>query len=131
MAQAIRQVTVARGFDVREHALIVFGGAGGQHACAVARRLGIRTVVLDPLAGVLSAVGIGLADATWHDQRDAGRVALAEVDLDAMRDSLATLSAAGPPLLERDGIRPERIVTHHRLDLRYRGTQTTLTLTVK
>ena len=50
-----------RGHDLRDYALVVFGGAGGQHACAVARQLGIRTLIFDPLAGVLSAYGMGLA----------------------------------------------------------------------
>ena len=69
MAEAIRAVSVARGYDVRDHALIVFGGAGGQHACAVARRLGMRRIVFHPLAGVLSAYGMGLADVSWSGEQ--------------------------------------------------------------
>ncbi|MFM5947745.1 MAG: hydantoinase/oxoprolinase family protein, partial [Novosphingobium sp.] len=61
MAQAIRQISVARGHDVTSHALACFGGAGGQHACLVADALGIETVLIHPLAGVLSAYGMGLA----------------------------------------------------------------------
>ncbi len=61
MAQAIRQISVARGHDVTSHALACFGGAGGQHACLVADALGIETVLVHPLAGVLSAYGMGLA----------------------------------------------------------------------
>ena len=61
MAQAIRQISVARGHDVTTHALACFGGAGGQHACLVADALGIDTVLVHPLAGVLSAYGMGLA----------------------------------------------------------------------
>lgn len=64
MAAAIRQVSTARGRDPRDHALVCFGGAGAQHACAIADLLEIRTVVLHPLAGVLSALGMGLADLT-------------------------------------------------------------------
>ncbi len=70
MAEAIREISVARGYDVRDYALVVFGGAGGQHACGVARRLGIETVVFHPLAGVLSAYGIGLSDVTFHGERE-------------------------------------------------------------
>jgi len=66
MAAAIRRISVGRGYDPREYALCAFGGAGGQHACAVARELGMTTVILHPLAGVLSAYGIGLADVTHH-----------------------------------------------------------------
>ena len=61
MAQAIRQISVARGHDVTSHALACFGGAGGQHACLVADALGIETVLIHPLAGALSAYGMGLA----------------------------------------------------------------------
>src|SRR5690606_34043464 len=71
MAEAIRRVTVSRGQDARDYALVVFGGAGGQHACAVARRLGIRRVLAHPLAGVLSAFGMGVADVGWHGEADA------------------------------------------------------------
>ncbi|MDQ1306157.1 MAG: hypothetical protein QG671_1989 [Actinomycetota bacterium] len=62
MANAIKKVSVARGHDVTAYALTCFGGAGGQHACAVADELGIRSVLIHPLAGVLSAVGMALAD---------------------------------------------------------------------
>ncbi|HQV04663.1 MULTISPECIES: hydantoinase B/oxoprolinase family protein [unclassified Novosphingobium] len=61
MAQAIRQISVARGHDVTSHALACFGGAGGQHACLVADALGVETVLIHPLAGVLSTYGMGLA----------------------------------------------------------------------
>src|SRR5262249_10844207 len=62
MANAIKQISVQRGFDVTEYALCTFGGAGGQHACPVADALGMKTVFIHPLAGVLSAYGMGLAD---------------------------------------------------------------------
>ena len=61
-ARAIRAVSVARGEDPVGYALACFGGAGGQHACLVADALGMRTVYVHPLAGVLSAYGMGLAD---------------------------------------------------------------------
>ncbi len=60
------------GTIAREHALVVFGGAGGQHACAVARLLGMRRLLFHPLAGVLSAFGMGLARSTWHGEGDMG-----------------------------------------------------------
>lgn len=62
MAEAIRKISIQRGYDPREYAVCAFGGAGGQHACAVADAVGARTVLLHPLAGVLSAWGMGLAD---------------------------------------------------------------------
>ncbi len=62
MAEAIRKISIQRGYDPREYVLCAFGGAGGQHACAVANAVGARSVLLHPLAGVLSAWGMGLAD---------------------------------------------------------------------
>ena len=62
MANAIKHISVERGYDVTEYTLCCFGGAGGQHACAVADALGMTRVFIHPLAGVLSAYGMGLAD---------------------------------------------------------------------
>src|SRR4051812_12356745 len=62
MANAIKKISVQRGYDITKYALSTFGGAGGQHACAVADALGMTSVLIHPLAGVLSAYGIGLAD---------------------------------------------------------------------
>ena len=64
MANAIKRISVARGYDVSGYALQCFGGAGGQHACLVADALGMSRVFVHPLAGVLSAYGMGLADQT-------------------------------------------------------------------
>ncbi len=64
MANAIKKISVQRGYDVTEYVLSTFGGAGGQHACAVADALGMTRVLIHPLAGALSAYGIGLADVT-------------------------------------------------------------------
>src|SRR5205085_10959389 len=64
MANAIKKISVQRGYDVTRYVLATFGGAGGQHACAVADALGMTQVLVHPLAGVLSAYGMGLADVT-------------------------------------------------------------------
>jgi 5-oxoprolinase (ATP-hydrolysing) len=69
MAHAIKHVSVARGYDLADYALVSFGGAGGQHACLVADALGMRTVLISPLAGVLSAYGIGRAERRSLGQR--------------------------------------------------------------
>ncbi len=61
MANAIKKISVQRGYDVTEYALACFGGAGGQHACLVADALGMKTILIHPLSGVLSAYGMGLA----------------------------------------------------------------------
>lgn len=126
MARALEDVSIAEGYDPREHALVVFGGAGGQYACSVARRIGIRTLVFHPLAGVLSAYGIGVAPLGAHRERELGNRELGEPALMRARlvarelehDTHEALRAAGGA--ERD-IRVEAFVV-----LRYRGTDTTI-----
>ena len=85
MANAIKKISVQRGYDVTRYVLATFGGAGGQHACAVADALGIETVLIHPLAGVLSAYGMGLADLT------AMREQAVEAPLDRGRELLPEL----------------------------------------
>jgi 5-oxoprolinase (ATP-hydrolysing) len=130
MAQAIAEVSVARGVDPRDCALVGFGGAAGQHVCAIARELGIRTVLLHPLAGILSAYGIGVADTSWDGQRDAGRVALsAESGLsEAVRGQLDELEREGVRALATEGFGEGTLRVEHLLDLRYRGTETPLSV---
>ena len=91
MAQAIRQISVARGHDVTSHALACFGGAGGQHACLVADALGIGTVLIHPLAGVLSAYGMGLASESAVREASLGLPLAAGVEaaVEALRARLA------------------------------------------
>ena len=93
MANAIKRISVARGYDVTQYTLQCFGGAGGQHACGVADALGMTRVFVHPLAGVLSAYGMGLADqiamreaAVELPLDDAG-LAAAEARLDALGDA--------------------------------------------
>ena len=123
MTDAIRRVSVARGHDVRDHALVVFGGAGGQHATAIARRLGVRRVVFHPWAGVLSAYGIGIAKATVDRSADAGRRAPEDPELERRFEQLedeAKLVLAA----EAEGpVRAQRFI-----DLRYRGSDGALTI---
>jgi 5-oxoprolinase (ATP-hydrolysing) len=128
MAEAIQQVSTARGVDPRTCALVGFGGAGGQHVCQVARALGMRRVVLHPLAGLLSAYGIGVADPSWDGQRDAGRVRLEAGGRapPAVTASLLELGQQGVAALRAEGARAEAIRVERLLDLRYAGTETPL-----
>jgi 5-oxoprolinase (ATP-hydrolysing) len=128
MAEAIRRVSVSRGYDVRDYALVVFGGAGGQHACALARRLGMRTIVSHPYASVLSAYGMGLADVAWHGDADAGREPLGPRSVSALKQLFSTLEVSGRRAIEEQGFSPEQIDCARSVDLRYRGTETALTL---
>ncbi|MBP7289823.1 MAG: hydantoinase B/oxoprolinase family protein [Nannocystaceae bacterium] len=127
MAEAITRVSVARGHDVRRHALVAFGGAAGQHACALARSLGIARVLLPPLAGALSAWGIAQAPRGWHGEADLAARVLDDV---AVRHALAHADALverGRAALVTEGERGTPTV-HRTLELRYRGTQHTLPL---
>ena len=122
MAEAIRRVTVARGHDARDHALIVFGGAGGQHACGVARELGVRRVLVHPLAGVLSALGMGVAELGWHGEVDLGGHVVGPSSVAALDAVFAGLEERGRAALGGSA-RSTRL-----LDLRYAGTESGFTL---
>ncbi|MBK7825448.1 hydantoinase B/oxoprolinase family protein [Nannocystis sp.] len=135
MAAAIREVSLRRGHDVRDHAMIVFGGAGGQHACAVARLLGVRTLVFHPLAGVLSAFGMGAARVGWHGEQDAGQVVLDDAALAGMERCFRELEARGRAELaagrtDGQGEQGEvgELVALRRVDLRYQGTHAAQTV---
>jgi 5-oxoprolinase (ATP-hydrolysing) len=124
MAQAIQRVSVARGVDPRDCALVGFGGAAGQHVCQVARALGIRRVLLHPLAGLLSALGIGSAEPSADAQRDAGRVSLIAGRVpDAIDSLLRELEADARAALASDGEAAETAVCERWVDLRYAGTE--------
>lgn len=125
MANAVKKISVQRGHDVTRYALTGFGGAGGQHVCAVADALGIDTVLVPPLAGVLSAYGIGLADAT------AMREQSVEEQLDAacrerVERLCAELADRTREALRADGVPESAITTRARVLLRYAGTDAAL-----
>jgi 5-oxoprolinase (ATP-hydrolysing) len=126
MAAAIQKVSVGRGHDVRTHGMVVFGGAGGQYACLIARRLGIRQLVFHPYAGALSAFGMGVADFEWHGERDAGRATLSDA-LPAHWDAaFAEMEKTGRAALQRDATDRSTWRVRRRVALRYRGTETAL-----
>ena len=125
MANAIKQVSVARGYDVTSYVLACFGGAGGQHACLVAEALGMARIMIHPLAGVLSAYGMGLADTRLLKQRTL-EAPLDEALLARADVLLAELTAGGEAELQAQGIAAERIRAEPRLHLKYRGSDTAL-----
>ncbi|HEU4540660.1 MAG TPA: hydantoinase B/oxoprolinase family protein [Jiangellaceae bacterium] len=123
MANAIKKISVQKGRDITEYALTTFGGAGGQHACAVADSLGIRTVVVPPMAGVLSALGIGLADtAAMREKSVEARLEPAVMDrLLAVARELEDTAIAE---LLAEGAVAGQVKVVHRAHLRYDGTDT-------
>jgi len=123
MANAIKQISVQRGHDVTEYALVSFGGAGGQHACLVADALGMKTVFIHSLAGVLSAYGMGLADQTVMREA-AVEARLADyADLAARLDALGAQASAE---LQAQGVPDGRITLLPRVHLRYEGTDSAI-----
>ena len=123
MANAIKSISVRRGYDVTGYTLNCFGGAGGQHACLVADALGITRVMIHPFAGVLSAYGMGLADVRALRDR-AVETRLDTQGAAALDEALDTLAGEARAELGDQGIAPERIVVHRRAHVRYEGTDT-------
>ena len=123
MANAIKKISVQRGYDVTGYTLNCFGGAGGQHACLVADALGMTTVLIHPFAGVLSAYGMGLADirALREKAVEAPLDDALMLELTAELDDLAAQAEA--ELREQD-ISDERIVILRRAHIRYEGSDT-------
>jgi 5-oxoprolinase (ATP-hydrolysing) len=126
MANAIKKISVARGYDVTRYALQCFGGAAGQHACRVADALGMGRVFVHPLAGVLSAYGMGLADQIVMREAAIERALDADDALDAAARALDALAAAAEDDLVRQGVAHERLRTHRRAHVRYEGTDSAL-----
>jgi len=125
MANAIKKISVQRGYDVTEYVLATFGGAGGQHACAVADALGMTRILIHPYAGVLSAYGMGLADVTAM-RETALEVPLGERAGPDLQAALERLEAQARAELTGQGVPDERIRAVHRVHLRYDGTDTAL-----
>ena len=125
MANAIKQISVQRGYDVTEYTLNCFGGAGGQHACLVADALGMKRVFLHPFAGVLSAYGMGLADVRAmreiQVEKPFAEDAAKQVDLAAV----ALVEEARAEVLEQ-GVAQDQLEVRIRALLRYQATDTSL-----
>lgn len=125
MAQAIKKISVQRGYDVTRYALTSFGGAGGQHACLVADALGMTTCIIHPMSGILSAYGMGLADiratraeALNEPLNDQGHAALTTL--------VSKLGAIVASEVEEQGVDATHITLRPTVHARYAGTDTTL-----
>ena len=130
MAEAIRQISLRRGHDPREYALLAFGGAGGQHACAIAELLGIDTVLVPPAAGILSAVGLHHA----RIERFVERQVLRPLDDIAPRLGalLGELEAEARESLAAEGVAVDEVAVERRiLELRYAGQDSSLALDIR
>ncbi|KYF67013.1 hydantoinase B/oxoprolinase family protein [Sorangium cellulosum] len=125
MANAVKKISVARGYDVTRYTLQCFGGAGGQHACAVADALGMRRVFVHPLAGVLSAYGMGLSDQNAMREAAVER-RLDDAGLAAATEALDRIGAEAEAELVGQGFAPGGVRTLRRVHVRYDGTDTAL-----
>ncbi|MBA2490775.1 MAG: hydantoinase B/oxoprolinase family protein, partial [Gammaproteobacteria bacterium] len=124
VANAIKKISIARGYDVTRYTLQCFGGAGGQHACRVADALGMNRVFIHPLAGVLSAYGMGLADQS--EMREAAIEKPLTSALNAVNRTLDSLSSEARAELRRQGVEPGEMQIYRRVHVRYEGTDSAL-----
>ncbi len=129
MANAIKKVSVQRGYDVTEYALNCFGGAGGQHACMVADALGMKKVLLHPLSGILSAYGMGLADIRANREKavEAPLSSSGKAELEIIASELTKQALEE---LDRQGIGADEAEVYVRAHVRYDGTDTSLIVDV-
>ncbi|MCE2879560.1 MAG: hydantoinase B/oxoprolinase family protein [Comamonadaceae bacterium] len=125
MANAIKKISVARGYDVTRYTLQCFGGAGGQHACLVADALGMSRVLVHPLAGVLSAYGMGLADQNLIREQAVEQVLQPQV-WPLMAAQLESLAAQAEGALMGQHLSHSPVVVHRRVHVRYEGTDSAL-----
>ena len=128
MANAIKKISVARGYDVTRYTLQCFGGAGGQHACLVADALGMTRVFVHPLAGVLSAYGMGLADQNVIREQ-AVECPLAAPSLPEIVAVLDALVQAAEAELQRQQVGHGAVRTTRRVHVRYEGSDSALVVT--
>jgi 5-oxoprolinase (ATP-hydrolysing) len=127
MATAIRTVSVAKGYDPAEYLLMSFGGAGSQHCCSVAERLKMKKILDHPQSSILSAVGIRMADQSSHAvQSFVGE--LGRDDRDALDDVYGKLTRTVGKTLIEEGFEEREILFSRALDLRYAGTESSLTI---
>ncbi len=127
MANAIKKISVQRGYDLTSYTLCCFGGAAGQHACRVADALGMETIFLHPHAGVLSAYGMGLADLRRVLEVTIEQP-LSDSSLEGIRSRAEVQEAEARARLAAQGAAPETITVERRVACRYQGSDTTLTV---
>ena len=125
MANAIKKISVQRGYDITEYTLCSFGGAGGQHACLVADALGVETVFIHPYAGVLSAYGIGLADVrAIYEEAVEGK--LSDELISSLDERYAKIAEKAKKDVQDQEIQDQSISTQKRIHVRYDGTDSAI-----
>ncbi len=129
MAQTLRLVSIRRGHDPRDFALIAFGGAGPMSAGKLAEAASIRTILIPPAPGVLSAMGLMLAP-IQHEAMTSFEVETAEASLEDIRKGFAELDTACGARMQEDGVDPAETAVEYRAEMRYVGQSHELEVTV-
>jgi len=135
MARSIKKISIERGYDLKGYTLTCFGGAGGQHACLVAEQLGIESILIHPLAGVLSAFGMGLADLSTHKQKTLDLslydgTTLNPESVASLHETIKTLERQGKRDLLSQKLSTSEISTKCTAYIRYAGSDTTLPIVI-
>ena len=125
MANAIKKISVQRGYNIKEYTLCCFGGAGAQHACRVADSLGIKSIFIHPYAGVLSAYGMGLADQRLIKERYIG-TELSDTLIENLKTVFSGLENEGRLLMLEQGVQEDCIAALFKVHMRYAGSDTLL-----
>lgn len=125
MANAVKKISVQRGYDITKYALTCFGGAGGQHACAVADVLGMKTIIIHPFAGILSAYGMGLADIKASRQHSVEKIFNSHI-LQDLKLVINQLEQEAKKELIEQSVTNEQINILCKLHLKYKGTDSTI-----
>jgi len=125
MANAVKKISVQRGYDITQYALTCFGGAGGQHACGVASVLGIKTIIIHPFAGILSAYGMGLADIKASKQKTI-EVELNDASYEAINKHFRVLTDEVSSELCKQGVQCASIRTNEVVHLKYQGADSSI-----
>jgi 5-oxoprolinase (ATP-hydrolysing) len=128
MAGAIKQISIEKGHDISNYALVAFGGAGGQHACQIADALGITRIIIHPLAGVLSAYGIGTANVTAV-KHESVELPLTTENLKCAESTLSKLTKLCESELLHQLAGTEHLMKTESLSLRYEGTDLSIPVT--
>ena len=127
MANAIKKISVQRGYNIKEYTLCCFGGAAAQHACRVADSLGIKSIFIHPYAGVLSAYGMGLADQRLIKERYIGSE-LSDTLVESLKTVFSELENEGRLLMLEQGVQEAKITALYKVHMRYAGSDTQLVI---
>jgi 5-oxoprolinase (ATP-hydrolysing) len=125
MANAIKKISVQRGYNIKEYTLCCFGGAASQHACRVADSLGIKRIFIHPYAGVLSAYGMGLADQRLIKEHYVG-TEISERLIEDLKTVFSELEKEGRLLMLDQRVQEDRIISLFKVHMRYAGSDTQL-----